>query len=330
LIRRLREYLIPREFLDNSLDSVYPATIVNVGLRWSGKTTLTRKIAAIIEEKVVNAGKNFIYVEGRRQSDVLNYFDENPDELRNDYIFILYEDAGRGFHSRELLYASQREQEKDFLELRHWFEDHGFRKGVLTVVFNIQRLEILGKTYRSESPVVIFKTLPSTDPRDRRVYSRMLGRTRWKFLRALTAMMFFGTMTRDPEVLDIFVNKLKTDPSSLDRNKVKRYGVVLYADGTSKIIDFGPELKQPKNTVIVKQSNDTPWIPKTPEERVIALYWLLLGWYAAKDHYIFQVDELRKYARTIGLKFRNQQLSNIHEEAKELASKATSLILASP
>ncbi len=327
--RRLRRYLIPEDIVE--LSDIYLATIVNVGFMWSGKTTLARKIAAKVEKKIVEKYKlSFIYVEGRRQSDVLSYFDDNPDELRNDYIFVMYEDAGRGFNVREMFKAESREQEKSFLEIRHEFKRLGFRKGILAIMYNIQRLEILGKTYRAVSPVTIFKTLPSTDIRDRRYYIKLLGRRGYKFLKAVTGIMYFGTYPRDPEVIDIFINGFHIDPMELDRNTVKRYAVVVYADDVRMITDFGPEIIEPRNKVIVKwKTDEQPWIPSTPKEKILALYWLYLGWLAAKEHYILHIDDLRKYARVLGLKFRNQYLTEIGDKARELADKAIEKITVS-
>jgi len=111
------------------------------GYMKTGKTTLTRKIAARLEERCEKKKWGFIYIEGRRQQDVLSWVEEHKDEVRGlDYIVIAYDDAGRFLLSQEGTTKERRETLKDFMEIRHLFEDVGFRKGVLTVLFNIQFL----------------------------------------------------------------------------------------------------------------------------------------------------------------------------------------------
>jgi len=303
---KLYRYLLPDW---SEVKSVYLAGLTIAGWMWSGKTVLSRKIGATVEEYMDEQKRSFLYVEGRRQKDVLNYFEENRDEAKCDYIFITFDDAGRYYLSRESTTKERREEIKDFLEIRHIFEGYGF-SGILCVCFNIQRFELLDKTIRN-SPVVLFKSLISHDPKDLKMLSRMLGRRRFKFLRAVTSMMYFGTLPRDPEVLEIF-HELGIDPRSLDRNNVKRFAVGLFADGKRKIIDFGPNVEKPKNMITVKPQEDDDFNLDSEAKKAVLYYCSIVA-----QHIGLKERELMKLLRASGLSFRTSTLTPLWKKAKE-------------
>jgi len=160
------------------------------GYMKSGKTTLSRKIGAKIEERCEEKKWGFIFIEGRRQQDVLNYIEENKDEIRGlDYIMITYDDAGRFFMSRESATKERRETLKDFMEIRHFFEGIGFRQGIVSILFNIQFYRLLDKTMRN-APMGIWKSMVLMDVEDRREMALRLGWRYYYFLKIITKAMF--------------------------------------------------------------------------------------------------------------------------------------------
>lgn len=306
---KLYKYLVPNpEVIGND---VYLAVLTTVGYMWSGKTVLSRKIAAKTEKYVRDYNWNFLYVEARRQSDVISYFEENKDVLKGlDYLMIVYDDAGRYYLSREGTTKERREELKDFLEIRHIFKKLGFSRGVLAINFNIQRYEMLDLTIRN-SPVVILKTLVAHDRKKLRELAQWLGRRRFKFLRAITSVMYFNSKIKDPEVISIF-KQLGVDVDRLDRNSVKRFAVVAYADGSRKITDFGEGVEEPRNKIVIETDVDgeEKWLPRDREELEKILFWMGLAVHIYKDDPILnalKTDDFLKILRMYGLRFRSEK-----------------------
>jgi len=125
--------------------------------------------------------------------------------------------------------------------------------------------------------------------------------------------MYFGTLSRDPEVLEVF-HELKIDPRSLDRNSVKRFAVGLFADGSRKIIDFGSGVEKPRNFVSVEvQEDDNDFSSIDYESKKAVLFYCSV----VSQHVGLKERELMKLLRSVGLKFRTKTLSNVWSKAGE-------------
>jgi len=316
---KLYRYLVPDPKVIG--DDVYLAVLTTVGYMWSGKTVLSRKIAAKTERYSKEHNWNFLYVEGRRQSDIISYFEDNKDELKGlNYLMITYDDAGRYYLSREGTTKERREELKDFLEIRHIFKRLGFSKGILAINFNIQRYEMLDLTIRN-SPVVIIKTLIAHDRRKLKELAQWLGRRRFKFLKAITSVMYFNSKIRDPEVISI-LKQFGVDPEKLDRNSVKRFAVVAYADGSRKITDFGEGVEEPRNKVVIETGVDREdkWLPRDREELEKILFWMGFAVSIFKDDpelRQIKTDDFLKILRLYGLRFRSERFYKLKRIAAQ-------------
>jgi len=307
------------------------------GYMKTGKTTLTRKIAARLEDKCAEKKWDFLFIEGRRQQDVLSWVEEHKDEIRGlDYIVIAYDDAGRFFMSREGTTKERRETLKDFMEIRHIFEEIGFKKGVLAVLFNIQFYRLLDKTMRN-APMGIWKSLVAMDREDRREMVYRLGWRYYYFLKIITKAMFIDgyrlkisdiklrSSQKREEIynwLVSFFNKYGVDAThEIPMEFVKRFAIVELFDDKF-IIDTGNDISVPKNYVKINYSieNRDEWLPRDKEERDKILFWVGLAVSIFKDDpdlSEMKTDDFLKILRLYGLGFKQ----NTFYKLKKLASQ---------
>ena len=122
-----------RYFIPEEKPSYVMLRVSNIyGFMETGKSVLSRKIGGRIESECEKRKWDFLFIEGRRQQDILSWVEEHKDEIKGlDYIMLLYDDAGRFFMSREGTTKERRETLKDYMEIRHIFEEQGFKRGVI-------------------------------------------------------------------------------------------------------------------------------------------------------------------------------------------------------
>ncbi|MEM4620541.1 MAG: hypothetical protein QW607_10050 [Desulfurococcaceae archaeon] len=323
----LYRYLIPSEV---NYVTVRPLNIY--GFMESGKTTLSLKIAARVEEEVGDK-YGFICLVGRRQRDLLNYLEENKDVVKdNQFIVMVYDDAGRYYMSRESSTSRRREEIKDFLEIRHIFEGFGMEKGVIIPIFNIQYYNLLEKTLRN-TPCSLWKTVVLMDRSDRREFILSIGWRYYYFLKVITKAMYLDkyVFTRGEVgvrgvrgdqiysfLYEFFREKggIETEGGViLHRDFVKRFSLLVLLD-EKVIMDFGNELKKPKNLITVEppKEDENWWMPVSQEEKRKILWWI------AYISLLFDlsVDDLRKNLQKIGLSISNSFFSDLRTEISTL------------
>jgi len=240
------------------------------GFMETGKTVLTRKIASRLEEICEKKSWGFLYIEGRSQHDVLEYIRNNRDEIKSlDYVVLGYDDAGRFFLSRESMTKERRNVIKDYMEIRHFFEEIGFKRGIVTILFNIQFYSLLEKTIRN-SPLSIWKSLVVMDINEKKNLMMRLGLKYYYFLKIITKAMFIEnyrltlneirTRRGRQEIYDFLVSFFKrynVDAESyLNGEFVKRFAVVELL-GTKFIIDSGNDISVPKNFVKIESKSSS-------------------------------------------------------------------------
>lgn len=323
----LYRYLIPSEI---NYVTVRPLNIY--GFMESGKTTLSLKISSRIEEVGDNHG--FVCLVGRRQRDILNYLEENRDVVKgNQFVVMVYDDAGRYYMSRESSTSRRREEIKDFLEIRHIFEGLGMQKGVIIPIFNIQYYNLLEKTLRN-TPCSLWKTVVLMDRNDKREFIMSTGWRYFYFLKVITKGMYLDkyVFTRGEVgvrgvrgdqiytfLFEFFREKgaqeLEGGGLVLDRDFVKRFSLLVLLD-EKVIMDFGNDIKKPKNLIIVDPPKDDEnwWVPNSQEEKKKILWWvsylsLLYG---------IPIDDTMVLLRSRGLSFANDALSEIWSEVEKV------------
>ncbi|MEM4847447.1 MAG: hypothetical protein QW794_06790, partial [Thermosphaera sp.] len=277
----MRRGLLYRYLIPSSIDYVMLRPLNIYGFMESGKTTLSLKISARIEEEVGDK-YGFICLLGRRQKDILQYLEENPDVVRgNHYVILIYDDAGRYYLSRESSTQQRREDVKDFLEIRHIFEKLGMSKGVIVPIFNIQYYNLLEKTLRN-TPCSLWKSIVLMDRRDRREFVMSVGWKYYYFLKVITRGMYLDKYvltrgeiglqgTRGDQIYEFLVEyfRSKGAPESdgglvLHRDFVKRFSLLVLLDEKS-IVDFGGEIKSPRNLITVEPASEEEdwWMPES-------------------------------------------------------------------
>ncbi len=330
---RFYRYFIPEEipgYVDLRVANIY-------GYMTSGKTTLSRKIAARIEEEVGDKW-GFIYIEARRQLDALEWCREHYDEIKDlKYIVIVYDDAGRYYLSRESSSGSRREDVKDFMEIRHFFEDLGFTRMMLTVIANIQFDFLLEKTLRN-SPLTIWKSLVAMDSRLRREMLLRLGAFNYSFLNIVTKAMFISrfkptlddvvgrSRLQKEEILEGIIEIFRrygVDPyKGIPKDFVKRFAVVDLLGDVFRL-DTGNDVKIPRNYVKVDARTDGLFTTRDTRERDNLLAAVYLGYRLAQFFPDMNKDELARWIRKItGLRFRHQRYYDIIREVEQLVEVA--------
>ncbi len=322
-------------FMRREKPSYVDLCVANIyGYMKTGKTTLTRKIAARLEKRCEEMKWDFLYIEGRRQQDVLSWVEEHKDEIKGlDYIVIAYDDAGRFFLSREGTTKERRETLKDFMEIRHLFEEIGFRKGVLAVLFNIQFYRLLDKTLRN-APMGIWKSLVAMDSEDRKEMVYRLGWRYYYFLKVITKAMFIDgyrlkisdiklrSSQKREEIYNWllnFFNKYGIDATQeIPMEFVKRFAIVELFDDKF-IIDTGNDISTPKNYVKIKCSiKQDKWLPRDREERDKILFWIGFTNYIFKDDpelSQMNIKHFMKILRLYGLGFRTETFLKLKKKA---------------
>ncbi|MEM4619996.1 MAG: hypothetical protein QW607_07255 [Desulfurococcaceae archaeon] len=323
----LYRYLIPSE-----IDYVMVRPLNVYGFMESGKTTLSLKISSRIEEEVGDK-YGFICLVGRRQKDILNYLEENRDVVKgNQFIVLVYDDAGRYYMSREASTSRRREEIKDFLEIRHVFEGFGMERGVIIPIFNIQYYNLLEKTLRN-TPCSLWKTVVLMDRSDRREFILSIGWRYYYFLKVITKGMYLDKYVftrgeigvrgvRGDQIYSFLCEFFREKGAPevdggivLHRDFVKRFSLLVLLD-EKVIMDFGNELKKPKNLVIVNPSKEDEnwWMPVSQEEKRKILWWI------AYISLLFDlsVDDLRKNLQKIGLSISNSFFSDLRTEISTL------------
>lgn len=328
----MRRGLLYRYLIPSSIDYVMLRPLNIYGFMESGKTTLSLKISARIEEEVGDK-HGFICLLGRRQKDILTYLEENPDVVRgNQYVIMVYDDAGRYYLSRESSTQQRREDVKDFLEIRHFFEKVGMNQGVIVPIFNIQYYNLLEKSLRN-TPASIWKTTVLMDRRDKRDFVMTVGWKYYYFLKVITRAMYLDRYvltrgeiglqgTRGDQIYDFLVEyfRSKGAPEAegggviLHRDFVKRFTLLVLLDEKA-IVDFGPEVKSPRNLITVEPASEEEnwWMPETQEEKRKILWWISI----LTSVYGIPVEDVINLLRQMGLRFRTELFSSIRREAVE-------------
>ncbi|MEM4618961.1 MAG: hypothetical protein QW607_01975 [Desulfurococcaceae archaeon] len=323
----LYRYLIPSE-----IDYVMVRPLNVYGFMESGKTTLSLKISSRIEEEVGDR-YGFVCLMGRRQKDILNYLEENKDVVKgNQFIVLIYDDAGRYYMSRESSTSRRREEIKDFLEIRHVFEGFGMEKGVIIPIFNIQYYNLLEKTLRN-TPCSLWKTVVLMDRSDRREFILSIGWRYYYFLKIITKSMYLDkyVFTRGEVgvrgvrgdqiytfLYEFFREKGAHETEGglvLHRDFVKRFSLLLLLD-EKVIMDFGNELKKPKNLITIDppKEDEMWWMPASQEEKRKILWWIAY----ISLLYDLPVEDLRNQLQSINLSFEYSILSSLRNEIAEM------------
>jgi len=313
------------------------------GFMESGKTVLSRKIGARIEEECEKRGWGFLFVEGRRQQDVLTYIEEHRDEIRGlDYIMLLYDDAGRFFMSRESTTRERREVIKDYMEIRHIFESFGFTKGVIGILFNVQFYRLLDKTMRN-APMSIWKSIVIMDMEDRKEFVRRVGWKYYYFIKVVTKAMFIDnyrlkksdiktkSSSRREEIFNWlvkFFSEYGINPlEKIDSQFVKRFALVELFDDKF-IVDTGNDISKPKNYVYVPvpSNGDDLFNYRDQQEKYRMVAMALLGYELGSQGIVTRYDDLYRILRNLGLGIDRNKYYGLKDEVEkrleEVLSKA--------
>jgi len=304
------------------------------GFMESGKTILSRKIGARIEEECEKRKWGFLFVEGRRQQDVLTYIEEHRDEVRGlDYIMMLYDDAGRFFMSRESTTKERREVLKDYMEIRHIFESFGFTRGVIGILFNVQFYRLLDKTMRN-APMSIWKSIVIMDMEDRKEFVRRVGWRYYYFIKIITKAMFIDnyhlkksdikakSSNKREEIFNWlvkFFSEYGINPlEKIDSQFVKRFALVELFD-EKFVIDTGNDVSKPMNYIYVPppKPDDDIFSYRDMSEKYRMVASVLLGFEVGSQGIATKYDDLLKILRKLGLGVMSSKYYDIKDEVEK-------------
>ncbi len=302
------------------------------GFMETGKSVLSRKIGARIEKRCEEKKWGFLFIEARRQQDALLWIEEHKDEIRGlDYVMLLYDDAGRFFMSREGTTKERRQVLKDYMEIRHILERHGFRQGVLGILFNVQFYRLLDKTMRN-APMTIWKSSVIMDPEDKREFVIRVGRRYYYFLKIITKAMFIDgyklkysdirirSSAKREEIYQwlyqFFINYNIDPTKGINSEFVKRFALVELFDDKF-IIDTGNDISTPQNYVKIEyiDDNNDIFTPRDMEERdkMVALFYA--GYRIARFFPDMKKDQLLKYMRKgLGIRIMSKKFYDLSKE----------------
>jgi len=301
------------------------------GFMESGKTVLSRKIGARIEEECEKRKWGFLFIEGRRQQDVLSYIEEHRDEVKGlDYVMMLYDDAGRFFMSRESTTKERREVIKDYMEIRHIFENFGFTRGVIGILFNVQFYRLLDKTMRN-SPMSIWKSIVIMDMEDRKEFVRRVGWRYYYFIKIITKAMFIDnyrlkksdiktkSSNKREEIFNWlvkFFSEYGINPlEKIDSQFVKRFALVELFDDKF-IVDTGNDISKPKNYVYVppSQSGNDLFTYRDQQEKYRMVAMALLGYEVGSQGLVTSYNEFYRILSVLGFGIWRNKYFEIKDE----------------
>lgn len=262
---RLIEYLSYKE----SIKDVAPAIVTIVGYMWSGKTTLAKTIAALIQQAFPDE-VNIFYA--RRFLDVAQYVKSNAKKdkslVKKRYQMLIIDDAVRYAHSRRSM--QNVDDTSEFFEVRHVFMKQGMERGIVAAFFLTQRWKSLDTIFRN-AYAVIFKTVIAQDYNEQRELTRLL-REHYRTLQDITRR--------------IYLNK---------DNSAKKLSIIRWGDGLIHPF-YLPFVMEPEDMIYVT--------PK--QEKIDPKLYLVLGAYIVLRNMGYTKYEALQEMRKSGIKIRTQ------------------------
>jgi len=246
------EYLAPPSFLLKSHIPFRSAIIV--GSMNSGKTSFTKAFIGKavgyllstqgIDEKEIA----FIHSYERNMSEITKTIISSLDLNGIKYMYLFNDDApGSAAFSRMFLTRENRSEMQFYIMIRHRLERYGFT-GILIVIHATQILNIIDKTFRSTSDLLLFKSYP-IEPSDKKLIGMILGRSGMYALADLTFKL------RMPRSINDYLSAIYSAVAKLIRIKrlVKAY-------------DSNPERDSNRYKQILEKVNNVVIEPKPIED----------------------------------------------------------------